>query len=49
MPFITNRLQDLKKTGKELMQAYLRPDRKVRLVGIRVSNFVSSEKQKTLA
>jgi DNA polymerase IV (DinB-like DNA polymerase) len=49
LPFITNRLQDLKKTGRELMQAYLRPDRKVRLVGIRTSNFVSSEKQKTLA
>lgn len=49
LPFITNRLQDLKKTGKELMQAYLKPNRKVRLVGIRVSNFVSSKKQKTLA
>ena len=49
LPFITNRLQDLKKTAKELIQAYLRPDRKVRLVGVRVSNFVSAEKQKTLA
>jgi len=48
LAFITNRLQDLKKTGRELMQAYLRPDRKVRLVGVRVSNFVSAEKQKTL-
>jgi DNA polymerase IV (DinB-like DNA polymerase) len=48
LPFITNRLQDLKKTAKELVQAYLRPDRKVRLVGVRVSNFVSAEKQKTL-
>jgi DNA polymerase IV (DinB-like DNA polymerase) len=48
LPFITNRLEDIKKTGRELMQAYLRPDRKVRLVGIRVSNLVSSEKQKTL-
>jgi len=49
LPFITNRLQDLKKTAKELMQAYLRSDRKVRLVGVRVSNFISAEKQKTLA
>jgi DNA polymerase IV (DinB-like DNA polymerase) len=49
LPFITNRLQDLKKTAKELIQAYLRPERKVRLVGVRVSNFVSAEKQKTLA
>jgi len=48
LPFITNRLQDLKKTARELMQAYLRPDRKIRLVGIRVSNFTSAEKQKTL-
>jgi DNA polymerase IV (DinB-like DNA polymerase) len=49
LPFITNRIRDLKKTGRELMQTYLRPDRKVRLVGVRVSNFVSGEKQKTLA
>jgi DNA polymerase IV (DinB-like DNA polymerase) len=48
LPFITNRLQDLKKTAKELIQAYLRLDRKVRLVSVRVSNFVSAEKQKTL-
>jgi DNA polymerase IV (DinB-like DNA polymerase) len=49
LPFITNRLQDLKKTARELVQAYLRSDRKVRLIGVRVSNFVSAEKQKTLA
>ena len=49
LPFITNRLQDLKKTARELMQTYLSSDRKVRLVGVRVSNFVSAEKQKTLA
>jgi len=49
LPFITNRSQDLKKTAKELIQAYLKPDRKLRLVGVRVSNFVSAEKQKTLA
>jgi len=48
LPFITNRLQDLKKAARELMQAYLRSDRKVRLVGVRVSNFVSAERQKTL-
>jgi len=48
LPFITNRLQDLKKTARELMQTYLRPDRKIRLVGVRVSNFTSAEKQKTL-
>jgi len=48
LPFITNRLQDLRKTAKELAQTYLRNDRKIRLVGVRVSNFISAEKQKTL-
>ncbi|MGQ9641056.1 MAG: DNA polymerase IV [Candidatus Bathycorpusculaceae bacterium] len=48
LPFITNRLQDLEKTAKELIQAYLKPERKIRLVGVRVSNFSSAEKQKTL-
>lgn len=48
LPFMTNRLQDLKRTARELLQAYLRPERKVRLIGVRVSSFVSGEKQKTL-
>jgi DNA polymerase IV (DinB-like DNA polymerase) len=48
LPFITNRLQDLEKTARELVQDYLKPDRKIRLVGVRVSNFVSAEKQKKL-
>ncbi|MDH5483046.1 MAG: DNA polymerase IV [Candidatus Bathyarchaeota archaeon] len=48
LPFITNRLEDLKKTARELMRAYLRSDRKIRLVGVRVSNFISGEKQKAL-
>jgi len=48
LPFIAGRLQDLKKPARELMQFYLRPDRKIRLVGVRVSSFVSAEKQKTL-
>jgi len=48
LPLITNRLQDLRKTAKELIQNYLRLDRKVRLIGLRVSNFASTEKQKTL-
>jgi DNA polymerase IV (DinB-like DNA polymerase) len=42
--YITNRLQDLKKMAKELTRIYLRSDRKVRLVGVGVSNFVSPEK-----
>jgi len=48
LPLITNRLQDLRKAAKELIQNYLRLDRKVRLIGLRVSNFASTEKQKTL-
>ena len=49
LQFMTNRPQDLKKTARELLQAYLRRDRKVRLIGVRVSSFVSGEKQTTLA
>jgi DNA polymerase IV (DinB-like DNA polymerase) len=48
MSLITNSLQDLKKTARELLQGYLRLDRKIRLIGLRVSNFTSTEKQKTL-
>jgi DNA polymerase IV (DinB-like DNA polymerase) len=46
--FITNRLQDLQKTARELLKAYLKHDRKIRLIGVRVSSFVKGEKQKTL-
>ena len=48
LPFLTNRLYDLEKTAKEMLTANLHKDRKVRLVGVRVSSLVSSEKQKTL-
>ena len=48
LPFMTNRVQDLKKTARELLQPYLRVDRKIRLIGVRVSTFVKGEKQKTL-
>jgi len=48
LPFLTNRLKDLQKTSHELVQTYLQPNRKIRLIGARVSNLVSSEKQKTL-
>jgi DNA polymerase IV (DinB-like DNA polymerase) len=48
LPLITNRLQDIKKVGRELLQAYLTPDRKIRLIGVRLSSFVSAKKQKTL-
>jgi DNA polymerase IV (DinB-like DNA polymerase) len=48
LPFITNRLQDIKKTARDLTQAYLTSDRKIRLIGVRVSSLSSAEKQKTL-
>ncbi len=49
LQFMTNRPQDLKKTARELLQPYLRVDRKIRLIGVRVSTFVSSAMQRTLA
>ena len=48
LPFLTNRLYDLQKTEKELLSTYLSKDRKVRLIGVRVSSLVSGEKQKSL-
>jgi DNA polymerase IV (DinB-like DNA polymerase) len=48
LAFLTNRLSDIEKAAHELMQPYLRPERKIRLVGARVSSLVSSEKQKKL-
>lgn len=48
LPFITNRLQDAERATRELLQPYLKQDRKIRLVGVRVSNLVSAEKQRTL-
>jgi len=48
LPFLTNRLSDFEKAAHELMQPYLRAERKIRLVGARVTNLVSSEKQKRL-
>jgi len=49
LPFLTNRLEDFKRAAHELMQPYLRPERKMRLVGARVSSLVSAEKQTRLA
>jgi DNA polymerase IV (archaeal DinB-like DNA polymerase) len=48
LPFLTNRLRDLQKTSSELLFNNLSKDRKVRLIGVRVSSLVSGEKQKTL-
>ena len=48
LPFITNRQQDLQKTARQLLDDYLKRDRKIRLIGVRVSSFVKGEKQQTL-
>jgi len=48
LPFLTSRLEDFKKTAHELLQPYLRPERKIRLVGARVSSLISAEKQTRL-
>jgi DNA polymerase IV (archaeal DinB-like DNA polymerase) len=48
LSFQTNRAQDFRKTARELLVLHLQPGRKVRLLGVRASNFVSGEKQKTL-
>jgi DNA polymerase IV (DinB-like DNA polymerase) len=48
LPFITNRQQDLQKTARQLLNDYLKRDRKIRLIGVRASSFVKGEKQQTL-
>jgi DNA polymerase IV (DinB-like DNA polymerase) len=48
LPFLTNRQRDLQKTANELLFTILRKDCKVRLIGVRVSNLISGEKQRTL-
>jgi DNA polymerase IV (DinB-like DNA polymerase) len=48
LPFITNRQQDMQKTARQLLNDYLKRDRKIRLIGVRASSFVKGEKQKTL-
>jgi DNA polymerase IV (DinB-like DNA polymerase) len=45
---ITNRPEDLQKATRELFMAYLKDGRKIRLIGVRVSNFIKGEKQKKL-
>lgn len=48
LAFLINHHKDLQKTSRELLKAHLKINRKIRLIGIRVSNFVKGEKQKTL-
>jgi DNA polymerase IV (DinB-like DNA polymerase) len=48
LPFFTDRLKDIRTSARDLVQAYLRPDRNVRLIGVRLSNLFSTEKQMRL-
>jgi DNA polymerase IV (DinB-like DNA polymerase) len=48
LPAVTDRLQDLRKTANELLHTHAKLDKKIRLVGLRVSNLVSLKEQKTL-
>jgi len=48
LPFLTDRLRDIQKTARELIREFLRHERKVRLVGVRLSGLVSTEKQRRL-
>ena len=48
LPFFTDRLKDIQKTANELLGDYLRPNRKIRLIGIRLSNLFSTENQTRL-
>ena len=48
LPFSTDRLQDLQRTARKLAEAYLRQNRKIRLIGVRASTFISHKEQTTL-
>ncbi len=48
LPLMSSQLRDLTETARELMWNYLKPERKIRLIGVRVSNLESARKQKTL-
>jgi DNA polymerase IV (DinB-like DNA polymerase) len=46
--FFTDRMKDIQRSARHLLQDYLRADRKIRLIGVRLSNLLSTEKQKRL-
>jgi DNA polymerase IV (DinB-like DNA polymerase) len=48
LPFFTDRRKDIQKSARDLIQHYLRPNRKIRLIGVRLSNLFSTEKQTRL-
>ncbi|MFA5363673.1 MAG: DNA polymerase IV [Candidatus Bathyarchaeia archaeon] len=48
LPFLTDRLRDIQKSSIELVQDYLSPERKIRLIGVRLSNLFSTKEQTRL-
>jgi DNA polymerase IV (DinB-like DNA polymerase) len=48
LPFFTDRLKDIQKNAQTLLQDCLNINRKTRLIGVRLSNLFSTEKQKRL-
>ena len=46
--YMTNRSQDLKKNAGQLIQRYILTKRQIRLIGVRVSSFISGARQQTL-
>jgi len=48
LPFFTGRLKDIQKNARDLVQDYMLPNRKIRLLGVRLSNLFSTKKQTRL-
>jgi DNA polymerase IV (DinB-like DNA polymerase) len=49
LPFITSHVEDARKVAEKLLKPYLIQGRKIRLVGIKISNLTSNKTQRTLA
>jgi DNA polymerase IV (DinB-like DNA polymerase) len=49
LPFFTDRLRDIQKNARDLVEDCLHFDRKIRLIGVRLSNLFSVEKQTRLS
>lgn len=48
LPFFTDRKKDIQKNAGDLVQDYLVVDRKIRLIGVKLSNLISTKKQMRL-
>jgi DNA polymerase IV (DinB-like DNA polymerase) len=49
LPFHTNQLTELRKTTEELFRRYVQMNKRIRLIGLRISNLKSAEGQKILS